>query len=100
MQGECRKLGTLQNLGQQIVDAADAYRTKDSRDVAECPIRHMKGAAKDGIFIGKLSTNQAYYVQGWTRWPLSAGYSLTLITTELYTLPGARINWCGTPAGI
>jgi hypothetical protein len=35
MEGECRKLGTLQDPGQQIVDAADAYRTKGSRDAAE-----------------------------------------------------------------
>src|SRR5882724_11324 len=33
--------GPIKNLGQQIVDAADAYQTTGSREAAECAIHHM-----------------------------------------------------------
>ena len=57
--------GPVKELGQEIVDAADAYRTTGSRDAAECAIQHMEAAARDGVITGKMSSNQAYYVQGW-----------------------------------
>ena len=57
--------GPYKNLGQQIVDAADGYRMTGSRDAAQCAIQHMVAAAKDGVFTGRMSSNQAYYVQGW-----------------------------------
>jgi poly(beta-D-mannuronate) lyase len=66
--------GPYKNLGQQIVDAADAYRTTGSRNAAECAIRHMEGAAKDGVFTGKMSSNQAYYVQGWVIGAIAIAY--------------------------
>src|ERR1700739_1974701 len=57
--------GPYKELGLQVVDAADAYRTTGSREAARCAIEHMTAAAKDGVFTGKMSSNQAYYVQGW-----------------------------------
>lgn len=66
--------GPYKDLGQQIVDAADAYRTTGSREAAECAIRHMDAAAKDGVFTGKMSSNQAYYVQGWVIGAIAIGY--------------------------
>jgi poly(beta-D-mannuronate) lyase len=57
--------GPYKELGQRIVDAADVYRTTGSRDAADCAIQHMEGAARDRVFTGKMSSNQAYYVQGW-----------------------------------
>jgi poly(beta-D-mannuronate) lyase len=66
--------GPYKNLGQQIVDAADAYRTTGSRQAAECAIRHMAAAAKDGVFTGKMSSNQAYYVQGWVIGAIAIAY--------------------------
>jgi poly(beta-D-mannuronate) lyase len=57
--------GPYKKLGQEVVDAADAYRTTGSRAAAECAIAHMMAAAKQGAFTGKMSSNQAYYVQGW-----------------------------------
>jgi poly(beta-D-mannuronate) lyase len=66
--------GPYKNLGQQIVDAADAYRTTGSRDAAECAIKHMEAAAKDGVFTGKMSSNQAYYVQGWVIGAIAIAY--------------------------
>lgn len=66
--------GPYKNLGQQIVDAADAYRTSGSREAAECAIRHMESAAKDGVFTGKMSSKQAYYVQGWVIGAIAIAY--------------------------
>lgn len=66
--------GPYKELGQQIVDAADAYRTTGSRAAAECAIEHMEAAAKDGAFTGKMSSNQAYYVQGWVIGAAAIGY--------------------------
>jgi poly(beta-D-mannuronate) lyase len=66
--------GPYKNLGQQIVDAADAYRTTGSRDAAICAIRHMDAAAKDGVFTGVMSSNQAYYVQGWVIGAIAIAY--------------------------
>jgi poly(beta-D-mannuronate) lyase len=66
--------GPYKNLGQVIVDAADAYRTTGSRAAAECVMQHMKTAADDGVFTGKMSSNQAYFVQGWVIGAIAIGY--------------------------
>jgi poly(beta-D-mannuronate) lyase len=66
--------GPYKELGQQIVDAADAYRTTGSRDAVACAIQHMEAAAKDGVFTGKMSSNQAYYVQGWVIGAIAIAY--------------------------
>jgi poly(beta-D-mannuronate) lyase len=66
--------GPYKNLGQQIVDAADAYRATGSREAAECAIRHAEAAATDGVFTGKMSSNQAYYVQGWVIGAIAIAY--------------------------
>lgn len=66
--------GPYKDLGQRIVDAADAYRTTGSREAAECAIRHMEAACKDGVLTGKMSSNQAYYVQGWVIGAIAIAY--------------------------
>jgi len=66
--------GPYKELGQRIVDAADAYRTTGSREATECAIRHMDAAGKDGVFTGKMSSNQAYYVQGWVIGAVAIAY--------------------------
>ena len=66
--------GPYKELGQRIVDAADAYRTTGSREAAECAVRHMGAAANDGVFTGKMSSNQAYYVQGWVIGAIAIAY--------------------------
>lgn len=66
--------GPYKDLGRQIVDAADSYRATGSRDAAECAIQHMEGAAKDGVFTGTMSSNQAYYVQGWVIGAIAIAY--------------------------
>jgi poly(beta-D-mannuronate) lyase len=66
--------GPVKHLGQQIVDAADAYRTTGSREAVGCAIRHMEGAAKDRVLTGTMSSNQAYYVQGWVIGAIAIAY--------------------------
>lgn len=66
--------GPYKKLGQEIVNAADAYRSTGSREAAECALRHMAAAAKDGVFTGKMSSNQAYYVQGWVIGAIAIAY--------------------------
>jgi poly(beta-D-mannuronate) lyase len=66
--------GPYKELGQRIVDAADAYQTTGSRDAVDCVLRHMDAAAKDGVFTGKMSSNQAYYVQGWVMGAIAIAY--------------------------
>lgn len=57
--------GPVKKLGQDAVDAADAYLATGSRQAAECVLKLEKTAALDKALTGKMSSNQAYYVQGW-----------------------------------
>src|SRR3984885_3080288 len=57
--------GPYKNLGDRAVAAADAYRTTGSREAAQCVLGLLNTAAADGVFTGKMSSRQAYYVQGW-----------------------------------
>lgn len=57
--------GPYKNLGQVVVNAADAWRATGSKAAAQCAIEHTLAAAEDGVFTGKMSSHQAYYVQGW-----------------------------------
>jgi poly(beta-D-mannuronate) lyase len=66
--------GPYKELGERITDAADAYRATGSRDAANCAIQHMNAATKDGVFTGKMSSGQAYYVQGWTIGAIAIAY--------------------------
>ncbi|HEX3437542.1 MAG TPA: alginate lyase family protein [Pseudacidobacterium sp.] len=66
--------GPYKELGNTIVAAADEYRTTGSRAAVECAVEHMEAAAKDGVFTGKMSSNQAYYVQGWTIGAIAIAY--------------------------
>ena len=66
--------GPIKRLSQQVVDAADAYRTTGSRAAAECAIAHMEAAAKDAVITGKMSSGQAYYVQGWVIGAVAIAY--------------------------
>jgi poly(beta-D-mannuronate) lyase len=57
--------GPVKHLGNVTVRAADAYQTSGSREAAECVLRLEKTAAQDKALTGKMSSNQAYFVQGW-----------------------------------
>lgn len=66
--------GPYKELGNRIVDAADAYRSTGSRAAAQCAIQFTEAAAKDGVFTGKMSSGQAYYVQGWVIGAIAIAY--------------------------
>ena len=66
--------GPYKALGNRVVDAADAYLSTGSREAADCALLHMDAAAKDGVFTGKMSSHQAYYVQGWVIGAVSIAY--------------------------
>jgi len=66
--------GPYKNLGQVIVNAADAWRSTGSREAASCALSHMEAAARDGVFTGKMSSHQAYYVQGWVIGAIAVGW--------------------------
>lgn len=66
--------GPYKDLGNRIVNAADAYQATGSRAAAACALQHMDAAAKDGVFTGKMSSNQAYYVQGWVIGAVAIAY--------------------------
>ena len=66
--------GPYKALGDRVVAAADAYQSTGSREAATCALEHMDAAAKDAVFTGKMSSNQAYYVQGWVIGAVSIAY--------------------------
>jgi poly(beta-D-mannuronate) lyase len=51
--------------GDVVVATADAYRNTGSLAAARCVIEHMEANARNRSLTGKMSSNQAYYVQGW-----------------------------------
>ena len=66
--------GPIKNLGNQAVAAADAYRTTGSKSAAQCTLRMLSMAAADGALTGKMSSHQAYFVQGWVIGALAIAY--------------------------
>jgi poly(beta-D-mannuronate) lyase len=57
--------GPVKKLGNEAVDAADAFRATGSRQAAECVLTLEKTAALDKALTGTMSSSQAYFVQGW-----------------------------------
>ena len=57
--------GPVKQDGNEVVAAADAYRTTGSVSAARCAIAHIEANARGRALTGKMSSNQAYYVQGW-----------------------------------
>ncbi|WP_158750061.1 alginate lyase family protein [Acidobacterium sp. S8] len=66
--------GPYKALGDRVVAAADTYQSTGSREAATCALEHMDAAAKDAVFTGKMSSNQACYVQGWVIGAVSIAY--------------------------
>lgn len=60
--------------GQIVVAAADAYRTTGSRQAAECALKLIAAMADQHSLAGKMSSNQAYYVQGWVAGAIAISY--------------------------
>lgn len=66
--------GPVKQVGLAVVDAADRYRTTGSRAAAECAMTEVVTLAKAGALTGRMSSNQAYYVQGWVGGAIAIAY--------------------------
>ena len=65
MKAYAESSGPVKRDGDQVVAAADAYRTTGSLAAARCVISHLEANARNRSLTGKMSSSQAYYVQGW-----------------------------------
>src|SRR5258708_39543397 len=61
-------------VGTAIVKAADDYRTSGSREAAQCAMTQILTLAEEHSLAGKMSSNQAYYVQGWVAGAVAIAY--------------------------
>jgi poly(beta-D-mannuronate) lyase len=64
----------VKNTGLAIVAAADDYRATGSRSAAQCAMAQILTLAQDHALAGKMSSNQAYYVQGWVAGAVAIAY--------------------------
>jgi poly(beta-D-mannuronate) lyase len=64
----------VKNVGMAIVKAADEYRTTGSRKAAQCAMVQILTLAQEHSLAGKMSSNQAYYVQGWVVGAIAVAY--------------------------
>jgi len=74
----------VKKAGAIIVAAADAYRTTGSRAAAQCVVDRTFSMAQAQSLTGKMSSNQAYYVQGWIAGAIAIAY-LKVRATHLET---------------
>jgi poly(beta-D-mannuronate) lyase len=63
--------GPVKKLGILATVAADAYLATGSRQAASCVLTLEKTAALDRALTGKMSSHQAYFVQGWVEGALA-----------------------------
>jgi poly(beta-D-mannuronate) lyase len=64
----------VKNVGMAIVKAADDYRTSGSRSAAQCAMAQILTLSREHSLAGKMSSNQAYYVQGWVVGAIAIAY--------------------------
>jgi poly(beta-D-mannuronate) lyase len=69
--------GPVKAAGRAVVAAADAYRTTGSRQAADCTLKLIVAMAEQHSLTGKMSSNQAYYVQGWVVGAVAISYLKT-----------------------
>lgn len=82
--------GPVKNAGTVIVAAADAFRATGSRAAAQCVVDRALTLAQNESFSGKMSSNQAYYVQGWIAGAIAIAY-LKVRDTHLATPAQERL---------
>jgi poly(beta-D-mannuronate) lyase len=61
-------------VGMAIVKAADDYRNLGSLGAAQCAMAQILTLARENSLTGKMSSNQAYYVQGWVVGAVAIAY--------------------------
>ncbi len=64
----------VKQIGLDVVRAADAFRTTGSREAAQCAIAQTASLAQENALNGNMSSNQAYYVQGWVVGAIAIAY--------------------------
>lgn len=64
----------VKSVGMAIVKAADDYRTSGSRKAAQCAMTQILALAQEHSLAGTMSSNQAYYVQGWVVGAIAIAY--------------------------
>jgi poly(beta-D-mannuronate) lyase len=74
MKAYAESSGPYKDLGNVAVAAADAFRTTGSKEAAACVRQLLNAAATDRVFTGKMSSTQAYFVQGWVIGALAISY--------------------------
>ena len=57
-----------------IVKAADDYRASGSPKAAQCAMTQILALAQEHSLAGTMSSNQAYYVQGWVVGAIAIAY--------------------------
>ena len=66
--------GPVKNAAHTIVDLADRFRTTGSRDAARCTLTLLAQMAHNNTLAGHMSSQQAYYVQGWLAGAMAVAY--------------------------
>ncbi len=66
--------GVVKGVGLAIVKSADYYHSSGSRAAAQCTLSRILTLAQDKSLAGKMSSSQAYYVQGWVSGAIAIAY--------------------------
>jgi poly(beta-D-mannuronate) lyase len=64
----------VKSVGLAVVNAADGYRITGSRKAAQCAMAQIVTLAQEHSLAGKMSSSQAYYVQGWVVGAVAIAY--------------------------
>ena len=60
-----RTSGPVKHEGNVLVAAADFFRKTGSEAAANCVLTHLETLARERALSGRMSSSQAYFVQGW-----------------------------------
>lgn len=66
--------GPVKHAAQTIVDEADQFRSTGSRAAAQCTLDMLAQMARNKTLGGHMSSQQAYYVQGWLAGAMAVAY--------------------------
>jgi len=88
--------GPVKRAAQTIVDMADRYGNTGSREAAQCTLHLLSQMARNKTMTGSMSSQQAYYVQGWLAGAMAIAY-LKVRDAQLDTPAQAKAisQWLG-----
>ncbi len=93
--------GVVKADGLAIVKSADDYRTTGSQQAAQCTFHRVLTLAEDKSLSGKMSSSQAYYVQGWVTGAVAIAYlkvrDAVKVTPEENAMIGSWLMSVGGP---